>query len=236
MESLFRFIAPPGPCSYLPQETASLEYEMVQALSAQEYMERLLDGWRRFGMMLFRPRCPACTQCRSLRVEVNEFRPNRSQRRTRALCEPLLEFRIQPPAVSREKLHLYDRYHAFQSDFKGWPWHAPKDAAGYRESFVHNPPFTEEWCYHLNGQLVCVSYVDALPGGLSDIYCFYDPDYRHLSLGTWNVLTSIHEAQRRRLPHVYLGYYVEGCPSLQYKANFKPNQIRGPDGLWRPFL
>ena len=39
----------------------------------------------------------------------------------------------------------------------------------------------------------------------------------------------------RGLPHLYLGYYVAGCPSLHYKANFTPNQILGPDGHWRDF-
>ena len=33
-----------------------------------------------------------------------------------------------------------------------------------------------------------MSYVDVLPAGLSAIYFYYEPDLRHLSLGTWNVL------------------------------------------------
>ena len=39
----------------------------------------------------------------------------------------------------------------------------------------------------------------------------------------------------RRLPHLYLGYYVAGCPSLEYKAGFLPNEVLGPDGAWHPF-
>jgi leucyl-tRNA---protein transferase len=37
------------------------------------------------------------------------------------------------------------------------------------------------------------------------------------------------------LSHVYLGYYVEGCGSLEYKARFQPNEVPGPDGEWVPF-
>ena len=55
------------------------------------------------------------------------------------------------------------------------------------------------------------------------------------SLGTWNVLCLIDEAVRRGLPYVYLGYYVEGCPSMSYKIRFVPNEIRGADGVWRDF-
>jgi arginyl-tRNA--protein-N-Asp/Glu arginylyltransferase len=235
MESLFSYVAPPSPCSYLPDQRWSLEYEMVQNLSGTEYMQRMLAGWRRFGGMLFRPRCPQCSQCRALRVDATRFEPNRSQRRSWARNQHQIITHIGRPAVSREKLKLYDRYHAFQSATKGWPEHPAKDAASYRESFVHNPAFTEEWTYYLDDKLIGVGYVDRLPGGLSAIYFFYDPDHQRRSLGTWNVLRVLDDAQKSGVPHVYLGYYVADCPSLAYKANFRPNQIRGPNGIWRDF-
>jgi arginine-tRNA-protein transferase len=100
---------------------------------------------------------------------------------------------------------------------------------------VTNPFPTEEWCFFVGRQLVGVGYVDALPGGLSAIYFFYDPELRRRSLGTFNVLCLIRECQERQLPHLYLGYYVAGCESLCYKANFTPNQVLGPDGVWRDF-
>jgi leucyl-tRNA---protein transferase len=236
MQSLFSYVAPPSPCSYLPAERWSLEYEMVQDLDPGDYMQRMLDGWRRFGGMMFRPRCPVCTQCRPLRVDVARFQPTRSQRRAWTLNQGEVEVRIGVPSVSRAKLKLYDRFHAFQVDAKGWPEHPAKDAASYRESFVYNPAFTEEWTYHLDDKLIGVGYVDRLPGGLSAIYFFYDPDQRRRSLGTWNVLCVLANALQSGLPHVYLGYHVAACPSLAYKANFKPNQIRWPDGHWRDFL
>src|SRR5437016_2134691 len=149
MQSLFRYTAPASPCGYLPDEYWSLEYEMVADLTAAEYTERLEHGWRRFGAMMFHPRCPACQACQSLRVDVAKFRPNRSQHRALKLNRGLIELRVGPPTVSLKKLRLYDRFHAFQTDMKGWPEHPAKDAGSYRESFVHNPAFTEEWCYYL---------------------------------------------------------------------------------------
>jgi arginyl-tRNA--protein-N-Asp/Glu arginylyltransferase len=236
MQSLFTYIAPPSPCSYLPDQRWSLEYEMVQDLGGEEYMQRMLDGWRRFGSMLFRPRCPRCTQCQALRVDVTHFQPSRSQRRAWARNDGEVRLHIGPPHVTRTKLKLYDRYHAFQSDAKGWPEHPAKDAASYRDSFVNNPAFTEEWTYFLDDRLVGVGYVDRLPGGLSAIYFFYDPEHRDRSLGTWNVLNIIDNARASGLQHVYLGYYVPGCPSLEYKASFRPNQIRWADGRWADFF
>jgi leucyl-tRNA---protein transferase len=147
-----------------------------------------------------------------------------------------VQVRIGRPIVARAKLTLYDRFHAHQAELRGWPEHPAKDAASYRDSFVNNPVFTEEWCHYLGGKLIGVGYVDDLPGAMSAIYFFYDPDYRERSLGTWNVLRILEEAKSRGRECVYLGYFVEGCLSLAYKANFKPNQIRHPDGVWRNFL
>jgi arginine-tRNA-protein transferase len=166
---------------------------------------------------------------------VDQFRPNRSQRRAWKLNEGTVELRIREPACSPARLQLYDRYHAFQAEAKGWPQHPAKDPQSYISSFVDNPFRTEEWCYLVGRKLVGVGYVDDLYAGLSGIYFFYDPDYRHLSLGTWNVLNLLRVAGERRLPHVYLGYYVAGCPSMAYKALFRPSQVRGADGQWRDF-
>ena len=100
-------------------------------------------------------------------------------------------------------------------------------------AFLDNPFETEEWCYYLGSRLVAVGYVDSLPEGLSAIYFYYDPDERRRSLGTYNVLAAIEAARQRGLPHVYLGYYVEGGRSVEYKARFRPNEVLGPDGEWR---
>src|SRR6516165_324888 len=135
MESLFRYTAPPSACGYLPDRHWSLQYEMVANLAAAEYAERLEQGWRRFGGMMFRPQCPTCQACQTLRVNVERFQPNRSQRRAWKVNHNVVEVRVGPPSVSRAKLRLYDRFHDFQTQVKGWPEHSAKDAGSYRESF-----------------------------------------------------------------------------------------------------
>jgi len=236
MKTILRYIAPPSRCGYLPDQVWRLEYEHVSALTPAEYMERMLQGWRRFGDMLFHPVCPRCVACRSIRILVDRFRPDRSQRRARQANEGIVQLRIGTPAVTRAKLDLFDRYHAFQTEFKGWPERDPKDADDYTRSFVHNPFATQEWCYFLDDRLVGIGYVDVLPGGLSGIYFVYEPAERRRALGTWNVLNLIQRAQELKLPHVYLGYFVAGCRSMAYKARYVPNQVREPDGEWRDFL
>lgn len=236
MQTLFTFTSPTDQCGYLPDQRWQLRYEVVGSLTPDEYARRLRAGWRRFGFSLFRPECPECTRCRTLRVDVAAFRPSQSQKRAwKANAE--VRVVVGEPVVSQDRLELYDRYHAFQSAFKGWPEHDPESASDYLESFVHNPFVTQEWSYHVGDRLVGIGYVDRLPVGLSAIYFFYDPDERHRSLGTFNVLSILAGAARAGLPHVYLGYYVAGCRSLEYKGKFRPNEVLDvADGAWKPFL
>lgn len=232
MELAFRYVAPLSRCGYLPDQVWRLEYEQPRTLTPAEYEERLRQGWRRFGYLLFRPRCPACSACRSLRVLAASFQPNRSQRRVRKQNEHEVRLIVGPPTVTEAKLDLYDRFHAYQTATKGWPPQGPKDADEYAISFVHNPFPTEEWCYYLDGRLVGVGYVDQLPHSLSAIYFFHDPGQRRRSLGTWNILSLIAWTAAKRRPFLYLGYYVNGCRSMAYKNRYVPNQILGPKGEW----
>src|SRR5262245_30118844 len=234
MIRLHQFTAPASPCGYLPDQVWSLQYLFVGQASAEEYQEFLRRGWRRFGRAFFHPVCRACHRCQSLRVPAAAFEPDRSQRRARK-ANGDVELVIGEPEVTVEKLRLYDRFHEFQADEKGWPEHGPKSPREYAESFLDNPFPTEEWCYYIGGRLVGVGYADALPDAISAIYFFYDPAERGRSLGTFNVLSVIDAAAARGVPHVYLGYYVEGCQSLEYKARFRPNEVLGRDGRWRPF-
>ncbi len=244
MHSLTVFTTPPSECAYLPDQQWSLEYELASELSAAEYLRRMIEGWRHFGHMMFHPVCEGCRSCMPIRIRVDDFRPDRSQKRCRRANEGVVELEIREPSVTREKLDLYDEYHAFQADHKDWPEKGPRDPQGYAEAYVVQPFPVEEWCYYLDGKLVGVGYIDPLSetlpgdegqGGLSAIYFYYDPAERHRGLGTLNVLMAIAQAERRGLPYVYLGYYVAGCASLEYKARFVPNQTRRADGTWRLF-
>jgi arginine-tRNA-protein transferase len=214
-----------------------MEYEQFARISAEEYAARMLGGWRRFGRSLFRPRCTACNACRPIRVDVRRFSPNRSQRRTRAKNERDVALTIGPPRLERDGLELYHRFHAYQAAAKGWPSHEGHDARSFAESFLDNPFPTEQWRYTLDGRLIGLGFVDVLPPiGLSAIYFVHEPAERSRSLGTWNILRLIEETARRKLPHLYLGYYVAECRSMAYKAAFRPSEVRHANGDWRPFL
>lgn len=230
MKTVLSFVSSPSRCEYLHDRTWQLQYQIVATLTADEYQTHLNGGWRRFGHSMFRPACPSCRMCQSLRVPVATFRADRSQRRAWQANQDL-RLDVGEPSRSAAKEALRARFQTFQHVHKGWP----EESADYDEMFVDNPFPTEEWRYWLGDRLVGVGYVDRVPEGLSAIYFYYDPDERQRSLGTFNILSVLSSARERGLPYVYLGYYVEGCQSLDYKAHFCPNEVLRPTGDWAPF-
>jgi arginine-tRNA-protein transferase len=93
------------------------------------------------------------------------------------------------------------------------------------------PPGTYHQHYRLaDGVLIAVGVVDVLPHGLSSVYLFYDPTFAHdlVPLGKYAILREIEWTQQVGLPYYYLGYYIESCPKMRYKADYHPSELLCP--------
>jgi arginyl-tRNA--protein-N-Asp/Glu arginylyltransferase len=224
------FVTGPHECAYLPDRDANLRYLYMLQLSAQEYEDLMNAGYRKFGPFLFLPVCEGCRECRPIRIPVERFQPDRSQRRAWKRNEDI-EVRIARPTVDVRRLDLYHRYHAAQTERKGWP-EKEKEPQDYALSFVNNPiPGLEIslWeCDTLRG----VVLTDVTPNVVSGVYHYYEPDLPARSLGTFCMLQTLELARRLGKPYAYFGYYVAGCGSLAYKARFRPCEIMNADGVW----
>ena len=81
----------PHPCSYLPGRTARLPYRHpVEKLTPDQFDERLAEGDRRRGVFLYRTQCPQCHACQPIRLDVESFRPDATQRRMQRRGDALL--------------------------------------------------------------------------------------------------------------------------------------------------
>ena len=76
-----------------------------------------------------------------------------------------------------------------------------------------------------DNRLVGLGIVDEVPGALSAVYFFWDPELAPPSLGVAQVVMLIEDAAARGLDYVYLGYRVDGCRSLEYKNRYRPHEM-----------
>ena len=210
-------------CVYLPHKLMKMHYKYIKECPESLNAALVKRGWRRFGHYFSRPGCDGCTACQSLRIDVSKFKPSRSQKRI--WKQKGIRTFVRKPTVSFEHLALYEKYHRYMQKTRGWDYYAV-DAESYYDLYVKGfGPFGNEVRYYYEGNLVGIDLIDYLDDGISANYFYYDPDYKHLSLGTYSLLKQIEFARKRELSWIYLGYYVEECRSLRYKAHFKPYQI-----------
>ncbi len=224
MQELLRVIEEPRKCSYLPRETASLELRAVTELSPAEYGDLLARGYRRFGWQVFRPACPKCAACRSFRIPVRHFEPNGPERRI-LRKNANVGAQLHPLFVTREHVDLYNVYQRYMHEHRGWPLQQVT-ARSYYENFLSCAnSANKQWLYWEDDRLVGVALMDEVPGAISLVYCFYDPEWRARSPGTFSILNQLLYAKARQHDYAYLGYWIEDCPSMSYKSRFQPHEL-----------
>jgi arginine-tRNA-protein transferase len=223
-DSSFGIVEPPRACSYLPEETASLEYRIVGPLTAARYAGLLRRGWRRHGRVVFRPRCPRCRLCRSLRVPVNEFRSSKSQRRTLKRNSGL-DVQLCRTEVSDRHVELFNAYHADMSERRGWRPVSTTPEEYYASFLSGEYAFERELRYFAEGVLIGIGLVDIVPSGLSSIYFYHDPALRGSAVGVFSILTEIDVCRQLGIEFLYLGYWISRCPSMAYKADYRPHEL-----------
>lgn len=218
------------PCPYLPDKT---ERKLVTELTGRHapafYNELSRAGFRRSHHLAYRPACAGCHACVPVRIRVAEFVETRSLKRIRNLNRDLVTRAIEADATL-EQFRLFQRYQRSR--------HADSDMAamtfGDYQAMTEDSPVATKMSELRapEGTLLGVGLYDPLDDGLSAVYSFFEPREAKRSLGTYLVLALIDEARRRKLPHVYLGYWVEGSAKMSYKSRFRPLEGLSAAG-WR---
>lgn len=236
---LLRGSAPPGQCSYLPDETASLNYRYLLDISDVEFEGMLSRGWRRQGACFFRPGCPHCRKCRSLRLEVAAFTPTKSQRRCRKKNDDV-RLVVRPPRLTIEHINLFNAWHTDMHERRGWD-RSPTSPEEYAQTFLAGRfSFAREFAYFRDQRLVGIGLVDVTPQAMSSIYFYHHPDWRADGPGTYSALREIEYARDTGRKWLYLGYWIPENASMSYKNRFGPHEILdryvGDDEppVWRP--
>ncbi len=222
----------PHECSYLSGRTARLPYRHpVSTLTPAEFDERLASGDRRTGVFLYRTACPQCRACEPIRLDLNSFQPNATQRREWRRGSELLELQIAAPSVDERRVDLFNRHRQMRNLV-----HEDEsiDESSYADFLVHTCCESWELTYWHANQLVAVAIADAGRSSLSAVYCFYDPAFQGVSLGTYSVLKQVALCRETSRRYLYLGFYIAQSPHMAYKARFHPHQ-RLIGGKWQDF-
>ena len=226
------FLTSPSPCPYLHGELERKVFTHLVGEKAPELNDLLTQGgFRRSQNIAYRPACETCRACVSVRILTGEFQPTKNMRRLVKLNDDLMGTENHGEPTS-EQYSLFRSYldsrhkNGGMSDMTVLDYammvedsHVETKIIEYRrrgpDSFVTGKG---------EGPLVSVALSDQMADGYSMVYSFFEPEEERRSLGTWMILDHIERTRQAGLPHVYLGYWVEGSRKMEYKTRFRPQQ------------
>jgi arginine-tRNA-protein transferase len=226
------FLTAPAPCPYLAGQQERKVFTHLLGDKAPKLNDLLTQsGFRRSQNIAYRPACPNCSSCVSVRILAQEFRLTKSFRRigkaNRELVGTMSEAEPTSEQYSLFRSYLDARHHTGgMSDMTVLDYammvedsHVNTRIIEYRrrgpDTFITGRG---------TGPLIGLALTDVLNDGLSMVYSFFDPDADYLSLGTHMILDHIARARAMGLPHVYLGYWVQESRKMAYKARFLPQE------------
>ena len=224
------FATAPTPCPYIAgRSEQKLVIELRTDDAGSFFGDLSRAGFRRSHGLAYRPACRDCAACVPVRIPIAEYTASKSLKRVKAANRDLT-MRERPPRATDEHFALFKRYlqarHG-ESDMADMTW------ADYR-AMIEDTPIDSalaEWRDE-NGRLLAVCLIDLADDSLSAVYSFFDPKEPKRSLGRFVVIELLRRAVELGLSAVYLGYWIEGSATMDYKRRF-PAIEAFRDGKWR---
>lgn len=235
------FLTAPSPCPYLDGQFERKVFTHLVGDKAAEMNDLLTQGgFRRSQNIAYRPACETCRACVSVRILAQEFSASRNMKRVLQHNSDLVGH-MHNAEPSTEQYSLFRSYldarhrRGGMSDMTVLDYammvedtHVDTKVIEYRrrgpDTFITGKG---------QGELIAVALTDKMADGLSMVYSYFNPDFEDRSLGTFMILDHIARARAMGLPHVYLGYWVNGSRKMNYKMRFMPQEHLGPKGWER---
>ncbi len=223
----FLVIGDPHPCPYLPDKRATEEVFVALDFLPELYHDFMDCGFRRSGNLFYRPICKECSECRAIRTRIGDFLPSKSQRRIIRKNQDLT-VTVRSPQFTEEKFKMFCDYLKFQHGSD-----QDNSLENFRDHLYVSPITTLEFEYRIGERIIAISIADICSRSLSSVYAYFDPEFSKRSLGTFSAIWEILFCRARGIPYYYIGFYIRDCPSMRYKAGYRPYEILSPEHVWK---
>ncbi len=225
------FLTAPSPCPYVEGQFERKVFTHMVGDKAPELNDLLTQGgFRRSQNIAYRPACETCRACVSVRILAGKFKPTRNMKRVMHRNSDLIGA-LHNAEPSTEQYSLFRSYLDMRHRKGGMSDMTVLDYAMMVEDTHVDTKIIEyrkrgpdSFKTGKGGELIAVALTDRMSDGLSMVYSYFNPELEDRSLGTFMILDHIGRARAAGLPHVYLGYWVNGSRKMNYKVRFRPQE------------
>ncbi|WP_031549911.1 arginyltransferase [Parvularcula oceani] len=227
------YLTSPSPCPYVKGQRERKVFTFLGGEGAASLNALLSQrGFRRSQNIAYLPACDGCSACKPVRVPVAGF-DERPWRRTLRRNADLIRA-ARPPRTTSEQFSLLRAYLDARHADGGM---SEMTVLDYAQMVEQTPVDTLLIEYRQpkdeGGELMACALTDRLEDGLSMVYSFFEPEAPRRSLGSFMIADHVAYARQLGLPYVYLGYWIDGSPKMDYKRRFGPLEVLG-GGQWQP--
>lgn len=215
------YLTPPEPCPYLPDRLEQRILTILPEGQTSLATPLLTVGFRRSQRMYYRPQCPGCTACLSVRIPVVQFSPDKNFRRILKRNSDIETHVTDTQDVDA----LFDLFQKYQQSRHNDGGMADMEITAFRDMLQDHPGNARLMHCTKDNRTLGVMLFDEIADGTSAVYSFFDTDADKRSLGTWMVLKLVEYTAAQHKPYTYLGYWIAASPKMSYKARFQPLQI-----------
>lgn len=205
-----------------------------ERMSLKEWEQRLAEGWRHNGKLMFRSshdfdEYDQLCRILPLRNRLKDLTFSNSQRKIFRKNEDLT-YSIHPLSITDEKHDLFYKHIArftHRIPLSVWDFVSP----------IPNRPFkTWELCVYKKEKLIACSFIDITRNALSSTYAMFDTDESQRSLGIYTMILEMMFAQEKKKKFYYPGYAYETPSFFDYKKRFHNTEYYDWDlKSWLPF-
>lgn len=191
------------------------------------------EGWRHFGILFFRYRTAVHRRKRfsvlPLRVDLERFRPRRSQKRVLAKNRDARIW-LRPAFVDEEKERLFLKHRErFEENI-------PLALNQFLSPVPDSVPCPNlELCVYLGEKLAGVTFLDIGKTATSAVYAMFDPEEAKRSLGILMMLYSIHYSRQQGYGYYYPGYAYHEPYAYDYKKRFAGLEYLDWEAGWKTY-
>ena len=230
---LAMFKTAPHPCGYFSDREATMLFTALAGQIDQTTYEMLTKlGFRRSGNHVYLPYCANCRACSPIRIKVADFKFKRRYRRILKRNHSVV-VQQKPAQLTTAALQLYKNYIASRHQHGSMYPGTADQFNSFLISSWGNTSFLELRLPEAenNDTLLAVAVTDQIEDALLAIYTFFDPGQAWRNLGTLAILQQIIRAKDLGLDYVYLGYWIDQCDKMHYKADYRPHQLLA-NNIW----